>query len=113
MLEPVRSDPDGARSAPSATLAGAQFGLARRRWWPCAVSVVAIRSHSNGPVAATSTPPATATPASAAPRYYAAVTPFGGKSAADGLAVADTSTGKTVATVAPPAGRTFTSVSRG
>lgn len=76
-----------------------------------AISVVAIRSHSNGPVAATSTRPAAAAGASAAPQYYVAVTPLGGKSTADGLAVTATSTGKTVATVAPPAGRTFTSVS--
>jgi hypothetical protein len=74
-----------------------------------AISVVAVRSHSNGPVDPTSAPPAAA--AAAAPRYYVAVTPLGGKGTADGLAVADTSTGKTVATVRPPAGRTFTSVS--
>ena len=107
VLEPARSIPT-ARAARRlrpwlAPVAAAAAVVA------IALSVVAIRSHSNDPVAPTVTPPAAA--ASAAPRYYAAVTPLGGKSAANGLAVADTSTGKTVATVRPPAGRTFTSVS--
>jgi hypothetical protein len=74
-----------------------------------AISVVAIRSISNDPVAATPARPATS--ASVAPRYYVAVTPLGGKGGADGLMAADTSTRKMVATVRPPAGRTFTSVS--
>jgi hypothetical protein len=83
-----------------------------------AISLVTVRSLSNGPLV----PPAassssysyssTATEQLSAgtPRYYAAVTPLAGRHA-DGLVVADTGTGKTVATVAPPAGQTFTSVS--
>ncbi len=74
-----------------------------------ALSVVAIRGNSNHPIGATAAPAATS--ASTVPGYYVAVTPLGGKGTADGLTVADTSTGKRVATVRPPAGRTFTSVS--
>jgi len=76
-----------------------------------AISLVAVKGHSNGPVIHAAAPATSSTSAFTVPRYYTAVTALGKKGAAEGLAVADTYTGKTVATIAPPSGRTFTSVS--
>jgi hypothetical protein len=79
-----------------------------------AVGLVALRSTGlNHAPAGHASHPATPTSSAGAgvPRYYVSTTPLGGGRARAGLVVADTSTGKTLATVAPPAGRTFTSVS--
>jgi hypothetical protein len=59
-------------------------------------------SHSAGPAASTG---------AGIPEYYVSTAPLGGGRAREGLVVANTSTGKTLVTIAPPAGRTFTSVS--
>jgi hypothetical protein len=69
-----------------------------------ALSLVVLRSHPDETAASPSVP----IPAGSVPRYFVeldSATP------ASGLLVADTYTGKTLTTVAPPAGLTFTSVS--
>jgi len=81
-----------------------------------AISLVTVKGLADGPVVLPSPALAsssTVMPQSStvAPQYYAAVAPLVGKPATDGLVVADTVTGKRVAAISPPAGRTFTSVS--
>lgn len=74
-----------------------------------AATDVVSTSHASHP-AATASLPASSTSAGI-PEYYVSIAPLGNKHAVEGLVVADTFTGKTVVTIAPPAGRTFTSVS--
>ena len=80
-----------------------------------ALSVVLLRIHSNERVVPPSTSVSStpvAVPAGTVPRYFVELDPAGEwPIAASGLLIADTYTGKTVATVAPPAGMSFQSVS--
>jgi hypothetical protein len=78
-----------------------------------AVCLVALKSTAlNAPKnhVSHSVAPASSTGAGV-PEYYVSTTPLGQGRAQLGLVVTDTFTGKTMATIAPPAGRTFTSVS--
>jgi hypothetical protein len=77
-----------------------------------AASLVALKIHPNGTVVPRSAP--ASVPAGSVPRYFAELDPALGKvqgGPSGGVLIADTYTGKRVATVAPPAGITFTSVS--
>lgn len=77
-----------------------------------AISLVVLKIHPNEAVVPASVP--VSVPAGSVPRYFVEldpiVRPLTG-SASDGVLIADTYTGKQVATVAAPAGLTFTSVS--
>jgi hypothetical protein len=75
-----------------------------------AVTLVLVRNMPNGrgPTPVTSAAP---TGPGGIPRYYAAIAPLHGKAEGPAvLLVADSLTGKTVATIAPPAGLTFVGV---
>ena len=75
-----------------------------------ALSLVLVRIHPNARVVPPSAP--VFVPAGSVPRYFVELDPTGsGASASNGLLIADTYTGKTLASVAPPAGLTFQSVS--
>ena len=75
-----------------------------------ALSVVLLRIHPNARVVPPTTP--VSVPAGTVPRYFVELDPTGEwLTSPSGLLVADTYTGQTVATVAPPAGMTFQSVS--
>jgi len=82
-----------------------------------AVFLVTARDHAGDSLVRTPAPALASSPTvtqqslTATPRYYAAVTPLTAKPAVSGLAVNDTFTGARLATVPPPAGLTFTSVS--
>ena len=75
-----------------------------------AVSLLVLRSHPNETVVPPSAP--VHIPAGSVPRYFVELDPAEDPATSTfGLLVADTYTGKKVATVSPPAGMTFTSVS--
>jgi hypothetical protein len=75
-----------------------------------ALSLVILKSHQRESVVPPSAP--VFVPAGSVPRYFAELDPAGDPTTSpSGLLIADTYTGKQVATVAPPAGLTFTSVS--
>jgi hypothetical protein len=75
-----------------------------------ALSLVLVRIHPNARVVPPSAP--VFVPAGSVPRYFVELDPMGsGANASNGLLIADTYTGKTLASVAPPAGLTFQSVS--
>jgi hypothetical protein len=79
-----------------------------------ALSLVLVKIHPNArvvsPSARGSAP--VSVPAGSVPRYFAEIDPAGQwPTSTSSLLIADTYTGKTVATVAPPAGLTFQSVS--
>jgi len=74
--------------------------------------VVLLRIHPNARVVSPTPSVSVSIPAGSVPRYFAEIDPTGQwPASASGLLIADTYTGKTVATVAPPAGMTFQSVS--
>jgi hypothetical protein len=75
-----------------------------------ALSLVIVKIHPNARVVPPTAP--VSVPAGSVPRYFAELDPVGGAAnTSNGLLVADTYTGKTLASVAPPAGLTFQSVS--
>ena len=75
-----------------------------------ALSVVLLRIHPNERVVPPTAP--VSIPAGSVPRYFAEIDPLGEwPTSASGVLIGDTYTGKTVTTVAPPAGVTFQSVS--
>lgn len=80
-----------------------------------ALSVVLLRIHPNERVVPPTAPvsvPAGSIPAGSVPRYFAEIDPgVGWPNTSGGVLIADTYTGQTVATVTPPAGMTFQSVS--
>ena len=84
----VRNLPHAGRTAPVASQA------------PCAL-----------PAAGHATPAGAAAPADGAPPYYVEVVDCAGSTTRSGLLVGDTFTGQVVATLAPPAGLSFLSVS--
>ena len=75
-----------------------------------AVSLVLVKDVHNGPpVPGSAIAPATAP--GTIPRYFVALKQIGVKGGQDGIVVGDALTGKTLATIAPPANTTFQSVS--
>lgn len=75
-----------------------------------ALSLVLVKIHPNARVVPASAP--VSVPAGSVPRYFVEIDPSGESPAStSGLLIADTYTGQTVATVPPPAGMTFQSVS--
>jgi hypothetical protein len=110
-------------SLPPEPAAGARRRRAPRRWirWAApltaaaavtalAISLVLIRDIPNG--SAVPPNPATSTGTGGVPRYYVALKQFPGaiSSQRNGIVVGDSLTGKTLATLAPPARTTFESV---
>ncbi len=75
-----------------------------------ALSLVIVKIHPNGRVVPPTAP--ISVPAGSVPRYFAEIDPTGEwPTSTSGLLIVDTYTGKTVATIPPPAGMTFQSVS--
>jgi hypothetical protein len=75
-----------------------------------AVSLVVLKTHPNEAAVSPSAP--ISVPSGSVPRYFAELNPTGDlQNSPSDVLIADTYTGKIMATVAPPAGLTFTSVS--